>query len=213
MAHAHLKSALLLFVAACSPAPEAKSPPPSAGPTPAVTAASQPKPEPLADAQWKQVASRFQSLEVPLPMASEWQVLDGKHELRAIHRPTDSELSARLWRASRLVSRDECEKQLHLWRPDLPNPSEAPETVLDSRDITAPAGFSVTVTAGVRRTDTSLEGYLLAIGVAVGQCYAASFVTHAVGPGAETAIGDRLAVVGERVLPRVQRVGVEGRIY
>ena len=122
----------------------------------AITAASQPKPEPLADAQWKQVASRFQSLEVPLPMASEWQVLDGKHELRAIHRPTDSELSARLWRASRLVSRDECEKQLHLWRPDLPNPSEAPETVLDSRDITAPAGFSVTVTAGVRRTDTSL---------------------------------------------------------
>ena len=71
----------------------------------------------------------------------------------------------------------------------------------------------MTVTAGVRRTDTSLEGYLLAIGVAVGQCYAASFVTHAVGPGAETAIGDRLAVVGERVLPRVQRVGVEGRIY
>jgi hypothetical protein len=168
------------------------------------------KPAEFSDKDWEDVRSLRHSLELPLPARAAW-TLDDRSDpwFVARHEATSSELRARIWTAPRLVQPAECEAQARRWRPELP-PSEG-EAAVVNRELTAPEGYRGQVVAGVLAEGGGLRGYALAIGAAIGRCYAAEFTTHASGTGAEQAIGRRLATMIGGVFARVRVRGIDER--
>lgn len=170
----------------------------------------------LENRHWADVRSARYSVLLPLPERGSWTVDDTRAQwFTARHDASRSELTVRTWRASRIGKRDECLLQLRLWRPDLPDPEKEPESVMESRKLGVPTeDYDTLLTLGVRRTgqDGDIEGYALAIGHDVGSCFAAVYLTQARGTGAEDAVAARLALVGDRVLSRIRRIGPEDRV-
>jgi hypothetical protein len=151
----------------------------------------------------------------PLPERSSWSIDDKRAQwFTARHDASRSELTVRTWRASRLGKRDECMLQLRLWRPTLPDAEKNPESVMESRTLGAPSDYDTLLTLGVLKqgSEGELEGYAIAVGHDVGSCFAAVYLTQARGPGAEEAIAARLALIGDGVMTRVRRIGVEDRV-
>jgi hypothetical protein len=85
---------------------------------------------------------------------------------------------------------------------------------MESRTLGAPAEYDTLLTLGVvrRGSEGDLEGYAIAVGHDIGSCFAAVYLTQARGAGAEEAIAARLALIGDGVLTRVRRIGVEDRV-
>lgn len=204
-----LLGALLLF--ACGSPPPAAAPPPPPPPPPPPAAES----VGIADSAWGLAASRRFSLVLQLPDREAWQVDDEKSAwFEAWHRPSRSELSAKTWRASRLARPEDCRRQLELWRPNAPKPDAQPESVIERYILDAPQGYATDVAIGVQRAEegAEIEGWALALGHTVGECYAAIYTTRAAGKNAEAVVGERLALINQSVLPRVKRTGVEDRV-
>lgn len=148
-------------------------------------------------------------LEFTLPNKDNWQITDGPTWLVARHRATGSELALRTWRAERLVRRADCAAEARLARPSLP--AIDPETLIERRPLTAPAGFDTELSVGVGATGRGISGYALVIGASVGCCYAAEFTTEATGPAAEREVATRLALTVDRILSRVRLRSVDER--
>jgi len=151
-------------------------------------------------------------LVVKLPQRTAWAVDDQTSRwLLLRHPPSQSELRVRTWRAARLVRPEECERQARLWRPGIPMPSA--DTALDRRKLFQPRGYVTRAVAGVRPVGRTgaLEGFVLAFGATIGRCFAFVYTTHARGTGAEAAIGDRLALVADGVLPAVRIRSIDDR--
>jgi hypothetical protein len=169
----------------------------------------------ISDVAWGSAVSLRYSLTIALPQRDTWEV-DDQHAgfWTARHRGSHSELSTRTWRSSRLGTNDDCRRQLRLWLPNAPDPEAQPESVIEKRDIDAPAGYRTELSIGVRRRPpgSELEGFAVAVGHTVGECYAAIFTTRAGGKNAEATVGERLALATEGILPRVARRGVEDRV-
>jgi hypothetical protein len=182
-------------------------PPPPAGP-PATAA--------IENKHWADARSARYSVVVPLPERGTWSVDDTRAQwFTARHDASRSELTVRTWRAPRIGKRDECLVQLRLWRPNLPDPEQNPESVMESRKLAAPTSdYDTLLTLGVRKVgkEGDIEGYALAVGHDVGSCFAAVYLTQARGSGAESAVAARLALIGDRVLARVRRIGPEDRV-
>ncbi|MBK7578887.1 MAG: hypothetical protein IPI67_01660 [Myxococcales bacterium] len=219
MAHADLSAAVgfllrtlpaVLFVSACAaaPPPPQAAPPPLLPPPPKTSAG-------IADREWGTLVSNRFSVRVALPERKAWQIEDQREPWwTARHAASSSELAVKTWRTSRLSKREDCANQIKLWRPHAPNPEAAPESVVDRRELSAPLGYQTELTVGVRRQGGAgeIEGYALAVGHTIGQCYAAIYTTRAVGGNAEATVGERLALFGDAVLPRIERLGVEDRV-
>ena len=194
----------------------AASPPPAAPPEQPPA----PAPAPLsrvgiADRAWGSVESARFSLRIALPERKDWQI-EAQREAwwTARHAGSSSELSVKTWRTARLSRREDCQKQIALWRPQAPNPAAEPATVVDRRELALPAGYRTELVVGVRRATGGgeIEGYAVAVGHTIGQCYAALYTTRAFGTRAEATVGERLALFGDAVLPRIERVGIEERV-
>lgn len=208
-----LRAALALALAcvACAATP-AQAPPPAPPSAPPPAPKSQVG---IADRAWGSAKSARFSLSVALPERERWQIEDVREAWwTARHAPSASELSVKTWRTSRLSRREDCLKQIALWRPKAPNPETEPATVVDRRTLESPAGYQTELTVGVRRAGAGgeLEGYALAVGHTIGQCYAALYTTRARGTNAEATLGTRLALFGDAVLPRIERIGIEDRV-
>jgi hypothetical protein len=130
----------------------------------------------------------------------------------ARHAATRSELVARTWRAARLVNKDDCERQARLWRPEIPD--VPPDSVLETRRIDAPPGFTTELRVGAAPLALTREirGYALAFGTMVGRCYALVYTTIDGGAGAEASVGRRLAVVADEIVPQVRFLSIEERV-
>lgn len=194
----------------------ASAPPPAPAPAPPPALPPAPKSEVgIADRAWGSVKSARFSLTVSLPELERWQIEDVREAWwTARHAPSQSELAVKTWRTSRLARREDCSKQIALWRPKAPNPEAEPATVVDRRALESPAGYQTELVVGVRRSGAGgkLEGYALAVGHTIGQCYAALYTTSATGTSAEATLGTRLALFGDAVMPRIERVGIEDRV-
>jgi hypothetical protein len=209
---------LWLALIASSTACAGAKPPEASGPR--YTAVPPPAPGPpatvsLENKRWADVRSARYSVVVPLPERSSWIIDDTRAQwFTARHDASRSELTVRTWRASRIGTRDECLVQLRLWRPELPDPDKEPESVFETRKLGAPADYDTLLTLGVRRVgkEGDIEGYALAVGHDVGSCFAAVYLTQARGTGADDAVAARLALIGDRVLTQVRRIGVEDRV-
>lgn len=205
---------LAALAAACSPAASGEHAPVAARPPQPDSPAPPSAPEPELEAsEWGAIVSVRQSLELSLPERKSWRVNDvATPWLVAQHEPTRSELVARTWRAPRRVKRDECEKQARLWRPGIP--AAPAESVMETRQIDAPEGFHSELTVGVEPTGQPghLRGFAMAFGATVGRCYALVYTTHAFGPRAEAAIGRRLALVADHIVPRARFRSIDQRV-
>lgn len=154
------------------------------------------------------------SLELELPDRENWFVDDQTTPwFVARHAATRSEIVARIWRAPRLVRREECETQARLWRPAIPKTAD--ESVMERRVITTPAGFSGELVVGVAPLSASseLQGFAVVFGSSVGRCYALVYTTTAAGRGADAALGRRLAIVADEIVPRVRLRGIDERVH
>lgn len=160
---------------------------------------------------WSDVASRRFFVAIPLPERRSWRVDDSTTPWLVARQPaSSSELLARTWTAQRLVRPAECERQARLWRPDLPAPSD--DTTVDARTIAVPADYQTQLVVAVQPHAGGIDGFALAFGATVGRCYALVYSTSAKGPGAETAVGRRLAIIVDGVISRVHGLRIEDRL-
>ncbi len=186
-------------LAACASAPP--PPPQPEPPPPKVAPASK---EALPSSGWDTlVAPRF-LLRFRLPDAARWRV-DEKATtwFAAEHAPSESTLVLRAWRADEAVNGRDCEASARALGADrIPQPT--PESLVDMIDLGKPDGYDTQVIVGVREVPDGIEGYSLAFGAKARRCLAVIFTTRARGPGAEMAIGQRLVLFSDRVLPSLE---------
>jgi hypothetical protein len=159
----------------------------------------------LPDRDWESLASQRFGFRLPLPDAGRWDEVADERWLTLVHRPTQSTLRLRTWRAAQRVTKEECREQVYLWRSEL---RPAADPVAEGA-LGAPAGFDVGV-----RIDLFAEGsqgrraLALAFGAAVRRCYAASFEPSLAGVD-EAELGARLRLITEGVFERVEVLGIE----
>jgi hypothetical protein len=164
------------------------------------------------DAFWTRVAAKRFALSVALPRLREWTIDDASTPwFLARHTSTHSELRLRAWNAVRSVTPEQCEEQARLWLPWLPD--VALDGAVARRPLRAPQGYRGHVIASVRALErkATLDGYVQAIGVNIGRCYAAIFTTRASGPHAEEELGRALALIVGGVLERVEMRTIDDR--
>jgi hypothetical protein len=120
---------------------------------------------------------------------------------------------ARVWRAARLVRREDCEAQARLWRPAIPKTSD--DAMMERRAMTAPAGFSGELVVGVAPLPASseIQGFALMFAASVGRCFALVYTTAAAGAGADAALGRRLQIVADEIVPRARLRSIDERIH
>lgn len=204
---------LLLFAAAsaCSAAPE---PPPTrhgvtqAAPSaprsrPAVDPAPEPFPVPAGEPAHRRVLSQRFQLSIPLPDRPGWLLVRDKSSFLVMdHAATRSRLVARIWQEAENMSRQRCEEVARLIR-DVP----VNERVIDERVIDVPRGFDTAVSVGFAAAGPGepITGQVLAFGASARWCFAFVYTTRATGPGAERAVGDRLAVIQGLTLEGIER--------
>lgn len=144
---------------------------------------------------WGWLEARPFPLLVPVPDAAAWSVIERGRWFVARHRTTDSTLAVRVWSAARRVTRDECEAELLLGRPELRQPDGV--SLVEEREGIGPVGFHSRVRVwnqGVGR------GAALATGAAPGRCWAAVFRTQA----SPAELGRRLRLATDGMLSRMR---------
>lgn len=213
MAHRRLKFAtawLALCLTGCAESVQGTEPARDASvrPAPELDASRSQSPaalHALPDRNWQSFASRRFGFRMPLPDAARWAEVADAHWLTLVHRPSQSTLRLRSWRAPPRVTKHECREQVYLWRRELRPPSDA---VVEG-ELGAPAGYDVGV-----RVDLFAEALggrravALAFGASVRRCYAAYFETS-LADVPETELGARLRLVTEGVFGGVEVLGVE----
>jgi hypothetical protein len=205
-----LVAALSFGICACAPTAE-----------PATPAAA--RPQPLAsgfDGTPRTIEATGQGLELSLPDASGW-----RHDPRqratwvATHAATGSILVARTWRAGAISRPEDCEREMRLWRPDLPVLRS--EERLESRQMSLAGGYVASFTSGARSTVSShlavapgrlVLGHAQLFGSDGRSCMCLAFSTSAEGADAARAIGERLALVSRLVFERARRIGIDARL-
>jgi hypothetical protein len=191
-------------IAACAPAAE-----------PATPAAARPEPPASGfDGTPRTIEATGQGLELRLPDASGW-----RHDPRqratwvATHAATGSILVARSWRADTIARPEDCEREMRLWRPDLPVlPSEER---LESRQLSLAGGYVASFTSAARSTSApgrQVLGHAQLFGSDGRSCMCLAFSTSAQGAGAARTIGERLALVSRLVFERARRIGIDARL-
>jgi hypothetical protein len=149
-----------------------------------------------------------ENLVVVLPDAEGWR--REPHTLRgweATHTASGSRLVARTWRAEGRVDAGECERQMRLWRPDLP--ALTPELRFDERRGVI-ADYAVDLVASVDARPSAANGVLTAFGNQGRECLCLVFSTAARGQGASELVATRIGTMS-RLFERARRVTVQAR--
>ncbi len=155
--------------------------------------------------------SRHFMVELPIPDAEHWSVDDHSDRwLVAQHAPSKSMLWVREWHEGSVVTHAQCEAEARLLRPDLLGRDES--ALVDRRVLGAPPDFDTEVGFSVRRAKSALGGVAVAIGANLRTCLVMAYATRADGPNAPAIIGQRLALVAERVFGRAATRTIEDRV-
>lgn len=188
---------LLAGVFGCSAAP----PPPGNPPVP--TATAKPPDALLIGVQWARAKfspreSLVHGFVMPLPDVDTWAISDPENGwFVAKHAASNTTIAARMLATDGLANRARCEKRA---RDLLPLPEREGATMVDRQRVDLPSGFDTVLEVGLAPTNPGqpIEGFLLAIGGWAKRCFVYTLTTRAAGPGAEQAVGDRLALFVEK---------------
>jgi hypothetical protein len=186
-----------LGLAACGGPPSAASPAPR-GPASTAQLTS------FAAGPWGTFRSKRFDLELPLPDGHAWRIDDHTTGwLVATHAPTASTLLVRTWREDANMNRARCEERARSWRA---LPDREGTDLIEQFDLALPPDHDthaeVRAGRGGARADT-ITGAVLAFGGFARKCFAYVYATSASGPGAEAAVGDRLAVMAHGSLEKL----------
>jgi hypothetical protein len=186
-----------LGLAACG------APPPAASPRPPQPAQA-PQLASFAAGRWGAFRSKRFDLELPLPDGHAWRIDDhATGWLAATHAPTASTLLVRTWREDVNMNRERCEARARSWRS---LPEREGTELIEQLDLALPPDHDtraeIRVGRGGARAET-ITGVVLAFGGFARKCFAYVYTTSASGPGAEAAVGDRLAVMAHGSLDEV----------
>lgn len=198
---------LAAFSIACSSAPGPN--PGGAVLSPRATATAKPTPFPGAEwatVRWTPYDSLVHGFSMPLPEDMAWKVDDVKDAwFVATHAASNTQVVARTITTDGLANRARCEARARNLRP-LPEREGA--SIVERRRIDLPSGFDTIVEVGLLPTNPGqpITGYILAIGGWSKRCFAYALTTSAKGPGADEAVGDRLALFMQRSFQRLKFV-------
>ncbi len=166
------------------------------------------------DRDFRAIEAVGQGLELSLPDASGW-----RHDPRersswvARHASTGSLLLARSWKGDGSVRAEDCERQMRLWRPELPVIGE--DERVDARRVTLDGGYASELRVGLRAPAAADEAWLgqaLLFGSDGRSCVCLAFSTAAQGEGAPIVVGERLGVMSTRVFERARRLDIDARV-
>ncbi len=209
MAHPGLKAPLFALLLAGCPAPVEGTPPRA---LPSATTPLPPALPAFASGKWGDFVSPRFGLQLTLPDGRAWAIDDHSGSwLVARHAATGSELALRTWREDGVSHRMRCEEQARLWRK-LPDKEGA--DLVEQRSVNVPPDFDTRVEVGVvtplpgargaKATDAGIRGFVLAFGGKGHRCFAYVLTTRAEGPGAEQAVGERLAAMVQGSLEKIR---------
>jgi hypothetical protein len=141
------------------------------------------------------VSKRF-GFRLPLPNGEAWKIDDHTSKWLEAKEPAESStLLVRVWRDENRMTRDKCEATARSLR-QLPKREGA--EIVDSQRIDLPAGFDTQLDVALMDdTKGGFFGFVLAFGGLGRRCFAYVYATHTAGPGADQAVGDRLAKIVE----------------
>jgi hypothetical protein len=197
MRRTHLAAALVVACAACEPR-RPPEPPPAPPPAPI------PAPPVFAGASGTFKSERF-GLRLPLPEGSAWRIDDHAAPwLTATHAATASTLLVRSWTEDGRASIARCEERARLWKA---LPERLGAEVVQDRAIDAPAGYDTHLLVGLHashKPGAKITAFALAFGSHAHRCFAFAYTTEAEGPGAERALGERLAAMVEGSMAKVK---------
>ena len=159
-------------------------------------------PKGLGDGQAGEFVSARFGLKLALPDGKSWRIDDhGGNWLIATHAGAASELVVRTWREEAVMNRGRCEERARFWRKI---PERESADIVEKRSVNVPPDFDTVVEVGVIATalqgkkakpGEDLRGFALAFGGKGRRCFAWIYTTSAGGPGAEDALGKRLATM------------------
>jgi hypothetical protein len=145
-------------------------------------------------------------MSIPLPDRPGWKLVrPGRSRFLVLrHAATASQLVLRDWREDERMNRARCEKRARIWRDFVER-----ERLVSERFIDLPKGYDTRVDVGFSlpagaADQSPIGGYVLAFGARGRRCFAFIYSTSASGPGAETRISERLAVLQTRVLEHIR---------
>jgi hypothetical protein len=160
------------------------------------------------DAGYRNIEVLGQNLVLELPDAEGWRRERRERQgWEATHAATGSRLMVRTWHADGRVGRGDCERQMRLWRPDLP--FLPPELRIDQHGGTV-AEYAADVVAGVDASPLEARGLVSIFGTEGRECLCLIFSTSARGEGASGLVAGRLGTMS-RLLERARRVNIQAR--
>jgi hypothetical protein len=139
-------------------------------------------------------------LRLPLPDGHGWRIDDRKTPwLTATHAATGSTILVRRWYEEDRVNRVRCEARARGMRA---LPEREGSDLLEERAVNVPPDFDTALEVRIvaPQEGDSVRGFAMAFGGWVHTCFAYVFTTTAEGPGAEAALGDRLAAMTQSSL-------------
>ncbi len=151
-----------------------------------------------------------QGLSLPLPDHAGWRSSRIGSWSVLTHELTESRLRLKLWRAPRLVSKEECAAMARLGQREVVTLTD--DELIERRPFSAPSGFDTELTVGVRERGGELHGFAQVFGATIGRCYAASFESVTRGAGRERELGRRLTLMVETALAGVEVRAIEDRV-
>jgi len=113
----------------------------------------------------------------------------------------------RAWRDDEVMNRQRCEARARTWQR-LPEREGA--EIIERQAVPVPADFDTVVEVGLippspkAPVGTPLQGFVMAFGGWSRRCFAYVYTTAAVGPGAEQVVGERLGMMVEGSLGKIQ---------
>lgn len=142
-------------------------------------------------------------LTLPLPDGHGWRIDDRRTPwLTATHAATGSTLLVRRWYEEDRVNRARCEARARGMRP---LPEREGSDLLEERAVNVPPDLDTALEVRIVAPEEggSVRGFAMAFGGFAHACFAYVFTTTAEGPGAETALGDRLAAMTQSSLAAI----------
>jgi len=202
-----LAFAVFFWLVAC--APHADRPTPKA---PVVF--TRPLPDPLSDpgTQFGWRSAPVGGYRVALPDARGWRAEANTGPWFSLsHSASHSQLWFGSWRASRILTIEECASKVRQALPRV-RELESPRATFEKAKVSVPGGFEGELSLAQDRRGAATLGRAMLIAARPGACFAAVFVTQSSESGALLRVLERLAVLSDRTLTTARFQRIEQRV-